>query len=60
MFGEMTCAYRVLLRAPEGRDHLEVLGVDCRIILKWILNKSVRRLWTRLIWLRIGTRHGLL
>ena len=35
-------------------DHFEDLGVDGRIILKWILNKSVGRSWTELIWLRIG------
>jgi hypothetical protein len=34
--------------------HFEDLVVDGRIILKWILNKSVGRSWTELIWLRIG------
>jgi hypothetical protein len=33
-----------------GRDHPEDLGVDERIILKWIEST-----WTRLIWLRTGT-----
>jgi hypothetical protein len=28
-----------------GRDHLEELEVDERIILKWILGKEDRRLW---------------
>jgi hypothetical protein len=28
-----------LVGKPEGRDHLEYLGIDGRIILKWILNK---------------------
>jgi hypothetical protein len=30
-------------------------SVDGRMILKWILKKLVRRAWTVLIWLRIGT-----
>jgi hypothetical protein len=30
-----TC--RVLMGKSEGeRDHIEVTGVDCRIVLKWI------------------------
>jgi hypothetical protein len=27
------------------RDHLEVLGVDGRMMLKWILKDSVGRVW---------------
>jgi len=27
----------------KGRDHSKELGVDGRIILKWILRKSVRK-----------------
>ena len=37
------------------RDHLEDPGVDCRIILRWILKKWDREAWTGLLWLRIGT-----
>jgi hypothetical protein len=40
--------------ALRKEDHFEYIGVDCRIILKWIFKK-----WdgekTGLIWLRIGT-----
>jgi len=37
---------------------LKDLEVDGRAILKWILNKSIRRAWRRLIWLRIGDGKG--
>ena len=32
-------AYRVLVGDLRGRDHLEDLGLDGRIILKWIFKK---------------------
>jgi hypothetical protein len=32
---------------------LEERVVDGKIILKWVLKKSVERAWTGLIWLRI-------
>jgi hypothetical protein len=32
---------------------LEDLGVDRRIISKWILRNSVRRAWIELIWVRV-------
>jgi hypothetical protein len=41
------------------RDHLEDLGVDGRIILKWISRKLDWVAWTGLLWLRIGTGGGL-
>jgi hypothetical protein len=43
-----------------GRDHLEDLGVDVRIILEWILGKYSGKVWTRFIWLRIGASGRLL
>jgi hypothetical protein len=45
------------------RNHLEHLGVDGRIILKWILSSVTgggKGVWSGLIWLRIETGGGLL
>jgi hypothetical protein len=42
------------------RDHLGDLGVDERIIFKWILEKDGVRMWIEFIWLRIGTNGGFL
>jgi hypothetical protein len=39
----------------KGRDHLEALSVEERIILKWILEKQYG-----LIWLRKGTNNRIL
>jgi hypothetical protein len=44
----------------KGRGNSEDLGVDGKIILKWILRKQDAGVWTGFIWLRIGTRGGLL
>jgi len=45
---------------PEGRDHLEELGIDWRILLKWIFKQWDGVAWTGLIWLRTGTGGRLL
>jgi hypothetical protein len=41
-------------------DHLEEMCVDGRIVLKSFLKKEDDRVWTGLIWLRIGVIGGLL
>jgi len=58
--GDRRGAYRVFVGRPEGKYHLENLGTDGRIILKWILKKWDWEAWTALIWLRIGTGGGRL
>jgi hypothetical protein len=39
----------------DGKDRLEDIGVDGRIILRWIFKKCGREILTGLIWLRIRT-----
>jgi hypothetical protein len=45
---------------PKVRDHLENLGLDGRVILKWIINKQGGSGWNGFIWQRIGTGSRLL
>jgi hypothetical protein len=48
-------AYKVLFRNPKGRDCLEDLGIDGKVMLEWILGKWGGKVWTGFIWLGIGT-----
>jgi hypothetical protein len=42
------------LESLNGRKHSEDVGVDGRIILKWILGNSDLGVWIGFIWFRIG------
>ena len=50
----------VLVGKTRERDILEDLGVDGRILLKWIFRKYVGASWAGLIWLSRGTCGELL
>jgi hypothetical protein len=43
----------------KGIDHLENLGIEKMIILKWIFQKC-NPAWTELVWLKIQTGGELL
>jgi hypothetical protein len=59
--GEMRSVIQFFwLENLKGRDHLEDLSIDGRIILERILGKYDGNIWTGFIWLRIGTSGGLL
>ena len=53
-------AYKAMEGNLKARGHWEDIGTDGRITLKCILKKWDRRVWTGLIWLRMGTRRRLI
>jgi hypothetical protein len=58
--GDRRVACRNLVGYLRERDHLDYLGVDGKIILKFIVMKWNREAWTGLIWLRTGAGVGRL
>jgi hypothetical protein len=53
---EMRSVYKTFVGKPEGKNHLEDLDIDGRIIFKWIIEKFGLRVWIDIMWLGIGTR----
>jgi len=43
----------------EERGHLDDLGIDEKVILKWILRNLDVRVWTGFMWHRRGTNSWL-
>jgi hypothetical protein len=37
--GDMRTAYQILVKKPEGKNHLRDLDIEVKILLKWILQK---------------------
>jgi hypothetical protein len=57
---EKRSAYRInVLDLKEG-GYLKDVGVDGKVIYKWIFKKCQEKGWTGLIWLRIPTDAGRL
>jgi hypothetical protein len=52
--GTIRNAHDILVDKLEGRENLEDLGGDGKMILEWLLGKLHGRVWTGCIWLRIG------
>jgi hypothetical protein len=42
------------------RGHLRDIGIEGKIILKFVLKEQGMRMWTELIWIRIEFSGGLL
>jgi hypothetical protein len=59
VYGEMRNSYRILVGKLEGKNHLQDLGIDGRIVLRWILGKYDFGL-IGFTWFRIRTDGGLL
>jgi hypothetical protein len=43
---EMRNAHNFLSKSQRGADHSEDLGVEERIVLKWMLEKQGGKVWT--------------
>jgi len=50
---DMSNSYGVLVENMKGRNHLEHVVVNWRVMLKWHIQKYGVRVWAVFIWLRI-------
>ena len=55
---EKTGAYSFWWGNLKQRNHLEVTGIDGRMILKQILKEEDGRAWSGLIWRKVGKVSG--
>jgi hypothetical protein len=55
---EMRSAFRVVVLDLKEGEYLEDVGVNVKIIFRWIFKKCREKRWTGLIWLRIPTDGG--
>jgi hypothetical protein len=58
--GYMRNAFKVLVGRHEGNRPMGDLGIDRRILLKWILKKLVITMWNEFIWFRIRSSGGII
>jgi hypothetical protein len=58
--GDMRNAYKISIAKFEWKRPPEVLEVDERIILEWILEKQIGKVCNEFIWVKTGTSGGLL
>jgi hypothetical protein len=52
------CSLCIRSENLKGREHMEDLGVNRKIILQWILGEKGGKMWTGFIWLQTGTNGG--
>jgi hypothetical protein len=56
---EMGYASKLVIVQPEVKRPLRRLGLDSKLILKWIFGKQGGKVWIGCIWLRIRISSGL-